>query len=58
MASLPTSIASRGFATGSVLVSRIADQRADLDRQVASLVTWAADQTLAVGKVAAEVGSC
>ena len=34
-----------------------ADQKSDLDRQLARLVTWAADQKLAVGKVAAEVGS-
>jgi putative resolvase len=33
------------------------DQRADLDRQVARVVTWAAGQRLAVDEVVAEVGS-
>jgi putative resolvase len=33
------------------------NQRADLDRQVARVVTWAASQRLAVDEVVAEVGS-
>jgi predicted site-specific integrase-resolvase len=34
-----------------------ADQRADLDRQVARVTAWATGQKLAVGKVVTEVGS-
>ncbi|CAI7973454.1 putative resolvase [Frankia sp. Hr75.2] len=34
-----------------------ADQKPDLDRQVARIVTWTASQNLAVGKVVTEVGS-
>lgn len=34
-----------------------ADQRADLDRQVARVTTWATDQHLAVSRVVTEVGS-
>jgi predicted site-specific integrase-resolvase len=34
-----------------------ADQRADLDRQVARVTTWAAGEGLAVGRVVTEVGS-
>ncbi len=34
-----------------------ADQRADLDRQVARVTAWAAAQSLAVGRVVTEVGS-
>lgn len=34
-----------------------ADQKADLDRQVARIVTWAVGRNLAVGKVVTEVGS-
>ena len=34
-----------------------ADQKPDLDRQVARIVTWAASQNLAVGRVVTEVGS-
>ena len=34
-----------------------ADQKADLDRQVARITTWAAGQGMAVGKVVTEVGS-
>lgn len=34
-----------------------ADQKPDLDRQVARIVTWTASQHLAVGKVVTEVGS-
>ncbi len=33
-----------------------ADQRADLDRQVARVTAWAAAQSLAVGRVVTEVG--
>ena len=33
-----------------------ADQRADLDRQVARVATWAAGEGLAVGRVVTEVG--
>jgi predicted site-specific integrase-resolvase len=34
-----------------------ADQRADLDRQVARVATWATEQHLAVSRVVTEVGS-
>ena len=34
-----------------------ADQRADLDRQVARVATWATDQQLPVARVVTEVGS-
>jgi predicted site-specific integrase-resolvase len=34
-----------------------ADQRADLDRQVARVTTWAAGQHLAVSRVVTEIGS-
>ncbi len=34
-----------------------ADQRSDLDRQVARVTAWAAAQSLAVGRVVTEVGS-
>ncbi len=34
-----------------------ADQKPDLDRQVARIVTWAASRNLAVGRVVTEVGS-
>ena len=34
-----------------------ADQRADLDRQVARVTAWAVGQRLPVGKVVTEVGS-
>ena len=34
-----------------------ADQKADLDRQVARVTTWAAEEGMAVGRVVTEVGS-
>jgi len=49
-----------GAATGIVAVyARVssADQRADLDRQVARVTAWAAGEGLAVGRVVTEVGS-
>jgi putative resolvase len=49
-----------GGRTGpTVLYARVSahDQRADLDRQIARVVTWAADQRFAVDQVVAEVGS-
>ncbi|HEY8503752.1 MAG TPA: IS607 family transposase [Gemmataceae bacterium] len=44
---------------GAVLYARVssADQRADLDRQVARLAAFAAEQGIKVAKVVAEVGS-
>ncbi|WP_101833007.1 IS607 family transposase [Frankia canadensis] len=47
-------------ATGTTAVyARVssADQKPDLDRQVARIVTWAVGQNLPVGKVVTEVGS-
>ena len=47
-------------ATGSVAVcARVssADQRTDLDRQVARVTAWATGEGLAVGRVVTEVGS-
>jgi putative resolvase len=46
-------------AAGAVLYARVSshDQRADLDRQVARLTTWAMEQDLTVGQVVTEVGS-
>jgi putative resolvase len=49
-----------GGRTGrTVVYARVSahDQRADLDRQVARVVSWAASQRLAVDQVVAEVGS-
>jgi predicted site-specific integrase-resolvase len=46
--------------TGKVAVyARVssADQKADLDRQVARVTAWAAEQGLAVGQVVTEIGS-
>ena len=46
--------------TGQVVVyARVssADQKADLDRQVARVTTWTTGQNLAVGRVVTEVGS-
>ena len=44
---------------GVVVYARVssADQRADLDRQVARVTTWATGQNLAVSRVVTEVGS-
>jgi putative resolvase len=44
---------------GAVLYARVSahDQRADLDRQVARLSAWAADQGITVAEVVCEVGS-
>ena len=51
---------SAAAATGSVAIyARVssADQRADLDRQVARVTAWATDNHLSVDRVVAEVGS-
>jgi putative resolvase len=57
----PASLAGTGGGrTGrTVVYARVSahDQRADLDRQVARVVTWAAGQQLAVDQVVTEVGS-
>ena len=44
---------------GAVLYARVSsdDQRADLDRQVSRLTTWATEQDLTVAQVVTEVGS-
>jgi len=34
-----------------------ADQRSDLDRQVARVAAWAAQEGLAVGRIVTEIGS-
>ncbi|ETA03235.1 putative site-specific integrase-resolvase [Frankia sp. CcI6] len=52
----PTVPAGRPVAVVYARVSS-ADQKPDLDRQVARIVTWAASQNLAVGRVVTEVGS-
>jgi predicted site-specific integrase-resolvase len=53
-------VAPAGTGPGTVAVyARVssADQRADLDRQVARVTAWAAAEGLAVGRVVTEVGS-
>jgi predicted site-specific integrase-resolvase len=52
----PPVSAGPGIATVYARVSS-ADQRADLDRQVARVTAWAAGEGLAVGRVVTEVGS-
>jgi putative resolvase len=54
-----TTPADEGAAGGVVIYARVSshDQRADLDRQVGRLTTWATGQHLTVGQVVTEVGS-
>lgn len=46
-------------AADGVIYARVSshDQRADLDRQVGRLTTWATERDLTVGQVVTEVGS-
>ncbi len=54
-----TAPAGEGAAAGVVIYARVSshDQRADLDRQVGRLTTWATAKDLTVGQVVTEVGS-
>lgn len=54
-----TTLADEGAAGGVVIYARVSshDQRADLDRQVGRLTTWARGQDLTVWQVVTEVGS-
>jgi predicted site-specific integrase-resolvase len=47
----------RRYEAGAYARVSSADQRTDLDRQVARVTTWATGRHLAVGRVVTEVGS-